>query len=122
MLGDGFLRACSSALSHSIDAGIGVEDGGEEPDELDEEDVIDRPWDHDRNEVLRIALYSNPVTNEMWFLTVDPLVRVSAFIAKLSKRQHCWRILEDFHSQEYILFFEVNCGIFMRLHLLHWLS
>ena len=41
---------------------------------------------HDRNEVLRVALYSNTVFNEMWFLTVDPLVRISVFIAQLSER------------------------------------
>ena len=39
----------------------------------------------DRNEVLSVALYPNTVFNEMWFLTVDPLVKVSVFIAKLSK-------------------------------------
>ena len=38
------------------------------------------------------------------------------FIAKLSERQNCWRILEDFHCQEYISFFDINCGLFMRLH------
>ena len=27
-----------------------------------------------------------------------------------------WRILEDFQSQEYIQFFDINCGLFMRLH------
>ena len=32
------------------------------------------------------ALYPNPVFNEMWFLTVDPLIRISVFIAKLSER------------------------------------
>ena len=32
---------------------------------------------HDRNEVLCIALYPNTVFNEMWFLTVDPFIRVS---------------------------------------------
>ena len=73
-------------------------------------------WNHDRNEVLRITLNSNPVFNEMWFLTVDPLIRISVFIAKLSERYNCWRILEDFHSQEYIQFFDVHCGLFMRLH------
>ena len=40
---------------------------------------------HDRNEVLRVALYPNPVFNEMWFLTIDPFIRISVFIAKLSK-------------------------------------
>ena len=46
-LHDGLLRACSSALSHSIDAGVGAEPvlscgngvGDVEPDELDEEEV-----------------------------------------------------------------------------------
>ena len=78
-------------------------------------------WNHDRNEVLRIALYSNPVFNEMWFLTVDPLIRTSVFIAKLSNRQYCWRVFEDCHSQEYIQFFDIRRGLFMRLHFLYWL-
>ena len=36
----------------------------------------------------------------MWFLTIDPFIGISVFIAKLSKRQYCWRLLEDFHSQD----------------------
>ena len=52
----------------------------------------------------------------MWFLTIDPFVGMPVFIAKLSKRQCCWRVIEDFHSQECIQFFDVNCGLFMRLH------
>ena len=75
-----------------------------------------RAWNHNRNEAFRIARYPNPVFNETWFLTVDPFIRISVFIAKLSKRQDCWRLLEDFHSQEYIQFFDVHCGLFMRLH------
>ena len=47
--------------------------------------------------------------SEMWFLTVDPFMRVSVFVAK-------WRILEDFHSQEYIQFFDVHCSLLLRLH------
>ena len=50
-LRDGSLRACSSALSDSINAGIGVEPvlscgndvGGDVPDELDEQKVVDKP-------------------------------------------------------------------------------
>ena len=68
------------------------------------------------NEVLRVALYSNHVFYELWFLTIDPFIRKSVFIAKLSKRQYCWRVFEDFHCQEYIQFFDVHCGLFMRLH------
>ena len=73
-------------------------------------------WNHDRNEVLRIAHYPNPVINEMWFLTIDPFIGISVFIAKLSKRQYCWRVLEDFHRQEYIQLFDINRCLFMRLH------
>ena len=52
----------------------------------------------------------------MWFLTVDPLIRISVFIAKLSERQYCWRVFEDLHCQEFFQFFDVHCGLFMRLH------
>ena len=52
----------------------------------------------------------------MWFLTVDPLIRTSVFIAKLSERYCCWRVIEDFHSQESNQFFDIHCGPFMRLH------
>ena len=68
------------------------------------------------NEVLRIAWNPNPVWNEMWFLTVDPLIRISVFIAKLSKRQYCWRVFEDFQCQEFIQFFDIHRCFFMRLH------
>ena len=43
-------------------------------------------WNHNRNEVLRVARYPKPVFNEMWFLTVDPFIWVSVLIAKLSER------------------------------------
>ena len=52
----------------------------------------------------------------MWFLTIDPFIRISVFIAKLSKRQNCWRVFEDLHCQEYTQFFDMNFGLFMRLH------
>ena len=50
-LNDGLLRVCSSVLSHSNDAGIGVvpvlscgnDVGGIQPDELDVEEVVDKP-------------------------------------------------------------------------------
>ena len=51
-LNDGWPRACSSALSHSTDSGIGVEPlllsccddvGGVVPYEFDEEEVVDKP-------------------------------------------------------------------------------
>ena len=52
----------------------------------------------------------------MWFLTIDPFVGIPVFIAKLSERQYCWRVLEDFHCQEYIQFFDIHNCLFMRLH------
>ena len=51
-----------------------------------EEELVDKPGVHDRNEVLRVALYPNPVFNEMWFLTVDPFTRISVIIGTLSER------------------------------------
>ena len=30
--------------------------------------------------------------------------------------QYCWRVFEDFHSQEYIQFFDIHRCLFMRLH------
>ena len=50
------------------------------------------------------------------FLTIDPFVGIPVFIAKLSERQYCWRVLEDFHCQEYTQFFDVHYCLFMRLH------
>ena len=52
----------------------------------------------------------------MWFLTIDPFVGIPVLIAKLSERQYCWRVMEDFHNQEYIQLFDVHCALFMRLH------
>ena len=52
----------------------------------------------------------------MWFLTVDPFVGIPVFIAKLSKRQYCWRVIEDFHIQEDIQLFDMHNCLFMRLH------
>ena len=51
MLSNGSPRTYSSALSHSIDAGIGVElilscgndVGNDVPDDLDEKEVVDKP-------------------------------------------------------------------------------
>ena len=78
-----------------------------------------RTWqacNHDRNEVFRIADSPNSVFNEMWFLTLDPFVWIPVFIAKLSERQYCWRVIEDLHCQEYIQLFDIHNCLFMRLH------
>ena len=83
----------------------------------DAEEELDKPGNHDRNEVFRIANYPNPVFNEMWFLTIDPFVGLPVFIAKLTERQYCWRVIEDVHSQEYTQFFDIHNCLFMRLHL-----
>ena len=39
-----------------------------------EDELVDKPGTTIRNEFFRIALYPNTGFNEMWFLTVDPLV------------------------------------------------
>ena len=52
----------------------------------------------------------------MCFLTIDPFVGIPVFIAKLSERHYCWRVIEDFHCQEYIQFFDIHNCLFMRLH------
>ena len=52
----------------------------------------------------------------MCFLTIDPFIRISVFIAKLSERQYSWRVFEDFHSQEFFQFFDIHRCLFMRLH------
>ena len=53
----------------------------------------------------------------MWFLTIDPFVGIPVFIAKLSERQYCWRVLEDFHSQEYTQLSDITVySLFIGLH------
>ena len=87
-------------------------------DDEDAEEELDQAWNHDRNEVLRIRVtdYPNSVFNEMWFLTIDPFVGIPVFIAKLSERQYCWRVLEDFHCQEFFQFSDIHRCLFMRLY------
>ena len=45
---------------------------------------------------------------------MDQFVRISVFIEKLSERQYCWRVIEDFHCQEYTQFFDIHSCLFMR--------
>ena len=64
-------------------------------------------WNHDRNEFLRIANNPNSVINEMWFLTVDSLIRISDFHRKAFQATillACYRVLSlsrIFHSLTY---------------------
>ena len=53
--------------------------------------------DHDRHVLLRVALYPFTILNEMWFVTTGPLIWISVVLAKLSQRQHCWRVLEELY-------------------------
>ena len=55
---------------------------------------------------------------EKWDVVLDrwSIHKHSVFIARLSMRQYCWRVIEDFQNQEYIQFIDVNCDLFMRLH------
>ena len=71
-----------------------------EVDESDPEDEFDKPGTTIGTKFTVFALYPNPFFNEMWFLTIDPFIRISVFIAKLSKRQYCWRVFEDFHHSQ----------------------
>ena len=82
--------------------------GGDESDELDEEDVVDKPGDLDRYVVFRITLYVNTVFNETWSSIIGPLICISVILAKLSEQQHCWRIFKDFQYQKFLQFFDVN--------------
>ena len=61
----------------------------------------------------------------MWILTIDPFIGIPVFIAKLPERQYCWRVFEDFRSQEYISFFlhtQLPLRAFALLHSRIWLS
>ena len=51
-----------------------------------EEELVDKLGTTIGTKFSVLQLYSNPVFNEMCFLTVDPVVRVSVCIAKLSER------------------------------------
>ena len=51
-----------------------------------EEALADKPGTTIGTKFSVCTLYPNTVLNEMWFLTVDPFIRVSVFIAKLSER------------------------------------
>ena len=70
-----------------------------------------QPWKHNRNEVLRVARVSESRFNEIWFLTIDPFIRIPVFIPKLSER-----FMELFHGQEWVQFFDIHRCLFMRLH------
>ena len=62
-------------------------------DDEDVEEELVKPGTTIGTKVLRVADYPNPVFNEMWFLTIDPFVGIPVFIAKLSERQYCWRVI-----------------------------
>ena len=63
--------------------------GGDESDELDEEDVFDKPRDLDRYVVFRISLYVNTVFKETWCSIIDLPICISVILTKLSEQQHC---------------------------------
>ena len=65
----------------------------------DPEDELDKPGTTIGTKFSVLQIIRIPSLNEMWFLTIDPFVGIPVFIAKLSKSQYCWRVIEDFHSQ-----------------------
>ena len=71
---------------------------------------------HDRDEVLRVALIPNPVFNEMWFLTIDPFIRVSVFIASSPSDNTAGVFSRTFIVKKKNLFFDIHNCLFMRLH------
>ena len=81
-----------------------------------EEELVDKPGTTIGTKFSVLHCIRIPFSMRCVFLTVDPFVRISVFIAKLSNRQYCWRVFEDFHSQEYNQFFDINYSLFMRLH------
>ena len=127
--GEVSLTVASSRSRTGISLTVGEEDEDEEDDEEwlscfigvlkadeDPEDELDKPGTTIGTKFSVLQGIRIPAFNEMWFLTIDPFVRIPVFIAKLSKRQYCWRVFEDFHSQECIQFFDIHNCLFMRLH------
>ena len=51
-----------------------------------EEELVDKPGTTIGTKFSVLHFVRIPFLNEMWFLTVDPFIRVSVFIAKLSER------------------------------------
>ena len=82
----------------------------------DPEDELDEPGTTIGTKFSVLQGIRIPFLMRCGFLTIDPFVGISVFIAKLSKRQYCWRVFEDFHSQEFIQFFDIHRCLFMRLH------
>ena len=80
MSGTGLLCSCLSALSPSIDAGMGVgpvlscgnDVGGVEPDELGEEEVVDNPGTTIGAEFSVLHCIRTPLLMRHWF---PPLVQ-----------------------------------------------
>ena len=111
---------------------ISVSVGEEDQDEEDEEEwlscfigvfeVDEDPEDDDKPGTTIGTKFSVlqdiriPYLMRCGCLTIDPFVGIPVFIAKLSERWHCWRVIEDFHSQEYIQLFDIHNCLFMRLH------
>ena len=81
-----------------------------------EEELVDKPGTTIGTKFSVLHCIRIPFLMRCGFLTVDPFIRISVFIAKLSKRQYCWRVFEDFHGQEYTQFFDIHRGLLMRLH------
>ena len=61
-----------------------------------EEELHDKPGTTIGTKFSVLQCNRIPLFYEMWLLTVDPLIRISVFIAKLSEREDCWRVFEDF--------------------------
>ena len=82
----------------------------------DPEDELDKPGTTMRTQfsVLHGILIPFSMKCGFWPLIHSQEFPVSS--RKLCKRWDCWRVLEDFHSQEYVQFFDMHRCLFMRLH------
>ena len=77
-----------------------------------------RSWvqtkNHDGYEIFSIALYSNIISNEMWFW---PLILSYEYpCSSQSFPSDRRRILEEFHRQKYMQLSDVHGSLFIRLH------
>ena len=69
-------------------------------------------WNHDGNEIFRIANCSNPVFNEMWLLTIGPFEGIPQNFPSDNTADVFSRIF----IVKNIQFFDILCSLFMRLH------
>ena len=121
----------ASSLSRTDISTTEGEDGEDEEDdeqwlsclegvfEVDEdpEDELDKPGTTNRNEASPYCKLSE--SRFFWDVVFDRWSihkRYPCSSQRLSERQYCWRVIEDFHCQEDIQLFDLHNCLFLRLH------